>query len=32
MSFDVLAGGLLAVLLMRRPGFASPIKHYTPQE
>src|SRR6478672_6793744 len=32
MSFDVLAGGLLAVLLMRRSGFASPIKHYTPQE
>src|SRR4051794_35772617 len=25
MSFDVLAGGLLAVLLMRRRGFASPI-------
>jgi len=32
MSFDVLAGGLLAVLLMRRSGFASPIKHYTPQQ
>ena len=32
MSFDVLAGGLLAVLLMRRSGFASPIKHYTAQE
>ena len=32
MSFDVLAGGLLAVLLMRRSGLASPIKHYTPQE
>lgn len=27
MSFDVLAGGLLALLLMRRAGFASPIKH-----
>jgi hypothetical protein len=25
MSFDVLAGGLLAVLLMRRAGFAAPI-------
>jgi hypothetical protein len=25
MSFDVLAGGFLAVLLMRRSGFASPI-------
>jgi len=32
MSFDVLAGGLLAVLLMRRSGFASPIKHYRRQE
>ena len=32
MSFDVLAGGFLAVLLMRRSGFASPIEHYTPQE
>ena len=29
MSFDVLAGGLLAVLLMRRPGLASPIPHRT---
>ena len=25
MSFDVLAGGFLAVLLMRRSGFASPV-------
>ena len=29
MSFDVLAGGFLAVLLIRRSGFASPIWHYT---
>jgi len=28
MSFDVVAGGLLASLLMRRPGFAAPVKHY----
>ena len=28
MSFDVVAGGLLALLLMRRPGFAAPVKHY----
>ena len=32
MSFDVLAGGLLALLLTRRSGFASPIKHYLQQE
>ena len=25
LSFDILAGGILAVLLMRKPGFASPI-------
>jgi hypothetical protein len=28
MSFDVLAGGFLAVLLMRRSGFASPIQNH----
>jgi hypothetical protein len=27
MSFDILAGGFLTVLLMRRSGFASPIQH-----
>src|SRR5918911_308101 len=32
MSFDVLAGGLLALLLMRRSGFALPMKHYAQQE
>ena len=31
MSFDVLAGGFLALLLMRRSGFASPMKQYAPQ-
>ena len=28
LSFDILAGGFLAVLLMRRSGFASPIQNY----
>ena len=32
MSFDVLAGGLLALLLTRRSGFASPIEQYLQQE
>jgi hypothetical protein len=31
MSFDVLAGGFLALLLMRRSGFASPNKRFAPQ-
>ena len=32
LSFDALAGAFLAMLLMRRSGFASPIKHDPQQE
>ena len=32
MSFDVVAGGFLGVLLIRRSGFASPIWHYAQQK
>jgi hypothetical protein len=32
MSFDVVAGSFLAVLLIRRSGFASPIWHYAQQK